>query len=122
MDSATCYGGRRQPSHGDTAGGFDEESEEQFSQASVNGFPASETASEKWVEGCGFSTPRGLKFRIPEKLQCPPAPKKRRLADSGQYRSTRRAVPAVSFFTHPDMELFFLAAHGGFLDLQWLKR
>ncbi|KAL0921690.1 hypothetical protein M5K25_008789 [Dendrobium thyrsiflorum] len=55
----------------------------------------------------GFSTPKARRFRIPERIPCPPAPKKKRRL-SPVHCSYHR--PAVSFFTHPELELFFLVA------------
>nr|DAD42359.1 TPA_asm: hypothetical protein HUJ06_000589 [Nelumbo nucifera] len=55
--------------------------------------------------GSGCSTPKAQRFRIPEVLSCPPAPKKRRVAS---HCSSRRSP--ISFFSPPDIELFFLFA------------
>ncbi|KAM7523414.1 hypothetical protein LguiA_013316 [Lonicera macranthoides] len=54
---------------------------------------------------CGCSTPKAKKFRIPEILTCPPAPKKRRPSTSN---CSLRRNP-ISFFAPPDLELFFFA-------------
>lgn len=53
----------------------------------------------------GCSTPKGQRFRIPELLSCPPAPKKRRVA----LRCSSQ-ISKVSFFNPPDLETFFLFA------------
>ncbi|PKA58241.1 hypothetical protein AXF42_Ash012964 [Apostasia shenzhenica] len=76
---------------------------EQELRAAANLFPAPEMAENSCV---GFSTPKARRFRISDELPCPPAPKKRRLA-AVPFSSGR---PSVPFFTHPDMELFFLLA------------
>ncbi|KAJ4971671.1 hypothetical protein NE237_004770 [Protea cynaroides] len=55
------------------------------------------------ISGC--STPKAQRFRIPEILSCPPAPKKRRVASN--YSSPRTPI---SFFAPPDLELFFFFA------------
>ncbi|KAL8227229.1 hypothetical protein R6Q57_017061 [Mikania cordata] len=54
----------------------------------------------------GCTTPKAQKYRIPEVLTCPPAPKKRKLVSSS---FTLRRTP-ISFFDPPDIELFF-ASH-----------
>ena len=51
----------------------------------------------------GCSTPKGDKFRIPEVVNCPPAPKKRRV--EAPNCSVRRSP--IAFFAPPDLELFF---------------
>ncbi|RDX72980.1 Cyclin-dependent protein kinase inhibitor SMR13, partial [Mucuna pruriens] len=51
------------------------------------------------------STPKGKRFRIPEVLTCPPAPKKRRVAITC---SSKRSP--IAFFASPDIELFFFSA------------
>ncbi|XP_042499907.1 cyclin-dependent protein kinase inhibitor SMR9-like [Macadamia integrifolia] len=53
----------------------------------------------------GCSTPKGQRFRIPDILSCPPAPKKRRVAPN--WSSPRSPI---SFFSPPDLELFFFFA------------
>ncbi|KAI3716531.1 hypothetical protein L1987_67470 [Smallanthus sonchifolius] len=53
----------------------------------------------------GCTTPKAQKYRIPEVLTCPPAPKKRRIVST----CTLRRTP-ISFFDPPDIELFF-ASH-----------
>ncbi|XAR68588.1 hypothetical protein NMG60_11003767 [Bertholletia excelsa] len=53
----------------------------------------------------GCSTPKGPRFRMPEILTCPPAPKKRRaLSNCSLQRNP------IAFFAPPDIELFFLFA------------
>ncbi|KAJ7964096.1 Cyclin-dependent protein kinase inhibitor SMR13 [Quillaja saponaria] len=48
------------------------------------------------------STPKAQRFRIPEILTCPPAPKKQRvLSNCSLHRSP------IAFFAPPDIELFF---------------
>lgn len=51
------------------------------------------------------STPKAKRFKIPELLSCPPAPKKRRVASN--YSSNRSPK---AFFAPPDLELFFFFA------------
>ena len=57
------------------------------------------------ISNNGFSTPKAQRFRIPEILTCPPAPKKRR-----PNYSLRRSP--IAFFAPPDLELFFFFALG----------
>ncbi|MQM14306.1 hypothetical protein Taro_047237 [Colocasia esculenta] len=54
----------------------------------------------------GCCTPKDERFRIPKCTSCPPAPMKRRPAATGGHCSPQRR-PAISFFTPPDLELFF---------------
>ncbi|KAL3620394.1 hypothetical protein CASFOL_035306 [Castilleja foliolosa] len=49
------------------------------------------------------STPKAERYRIPEIETCPPAPKKRRMSTNNC--SLKRT--SISFFSHPDIELFF---------------
>ncbi|KAJ9698006.1 hypothetical protein PVL29_007218 [Vitis rotundifolia] len=69
------------------------------------------------ISNNGFSTPKAQRFRIPEILTCPPAPKKRR-----PNYSLRRSP--IAFFAPPDLELFFFFALGDvspfFLFLGWI--
>ncbi|CAL0310583.1 unnamed protein product [Lupinus luteus] len=51
----------------------------------------------------GFATPKGKRFRIPEILTCPPAPKKRRVISKF---SSKRSI----FFASSDIETFFFNA------------
>ncbi|XP_027351087.1 cyclin-dependent protein kinase inhibitor SMR9-like [Abrus precatorius] len=53
----------------------------------------------------GCATPKGKRFRIPEVLTCPSAPKKRRVMPNC---SSNR--PPITFFASPDIELFFFSA------------
>lgn len=66
---------------------------------------AVELITEKFV----CSTPKGREFRIPKTEMCPPAPMKQRLDDADGCLSRR----PDEFFTHPDIELFFLFTGGG---------
>uniref|UniRef100_A0A5B7C7L8 Cyclin-dependent protein kinase inhibitor SMR13 n=1 Tax=Davidia involucrata TaxID=16924 RepID=A0A5B7C7L8_DAVIN len=59
------------------------------------------------VSSSGCSTPKAQRFRIPEILTCPPAPKKRRVVSNC---SLQRAP--IAFFAPPDIELFFFFALG----------
>ncbi|WOK93058.1 hypothetical protein Cni_G01751 [Canna indica] len=54
----------------------------------------------------GYSTPKSKRSHIPELPSCPPAPKKRRLIALHRPENS----PSVSFFTSPDLDLFFLCA------------
>ncbi|KAF8403813.1 hypothetical protein HHK36_011919 [Tetracentron sinense] len=61
----------------------------------------------------GCSTPKGQRFRIPEILTCPPAPKKLRVASNcSSHRSP------ITFFAPPDLELFFFFALHGYINDQ----
>ncbi|EEF48903.1 cyclin-dependent protein kinase inhibitor SMR13 [Ricinus communis] len=51
------------------------------------------------------STPKAQKFRIPEIVTCPPAPKKQRMISNCSLQ--RRPI---AFFAPPDIELFFFYA------------
>eukprot|EP00268_Persea_americana_P019083 TRINITY_DN19768_c2_g1_i1.p1 TRINITY_DN19768_c2_g1~~TRINITY_DN19768_c2_g1_i1.p1 ORF type:complete len:135 (+),score=18.33 TRINITY_DN19768_c2_g1_i1:134-538(+) len=53
----------------------------------------------------GCSTPKAQRFRIPEPLSCPPAPKKRKVA---LHCSPDKS--SIPFFNPPDLELFFFLA------------
>lgn len=53
----------------------------------------------------GCCTPKGKRFRIPEILTCPPAPKKRRVTPNCL---TKRSP--IAYFAPPDIELFFFFA------------
>ncbi|KAF6168340.1 hypothetical protein GIB67_018180 [Kingdonia uniflora] len=50
------------------------------------------------------STPKAKRYRIPDIVSCPPAPKKRR-ALSQTFLTSHRSP--ISFFASPDIELFF---------------
>lgn len=52
------------------------------------------------------STPKAKRFRIPEVLTCPPAPKKRRV--NPPCSSINRSP--IALFASPDIELFFFSA------------
>lgn len=60
------------------------------------------------VEACsgGCSTPKAKRFRIPELLTCPPAPKKRRVTSNC---TSSNKIP-IAFFASLDIELFFFSA------------
>lgn len=57
----------------------------------------------------GCSTPKAQRFRIPEMVTCPPAPKKQRVLISD---CSFRRTP-IAFFAPPDLELFFYYALRG---------
>ncbi|KAF1881276.1 hypothetical protein Lal_00023312 [Lupinus albus] len=63
-----------------------------------------EEDNEEGVCSSGCVTPKGKRFRIPEVLTCPPAPKKRRVI------SNYSAKRSTKFFASPDIELFFFSA------------
>lgn len=54
------------------------------------------------------STPKAERFRIPEIVSCPPAPKKQRVNSNCLFRRT-----PIAFFAPPDIELFFYFANRG---------
>ncbi|KAG2317497.1 hypothetical protein Bca4012_068387 [Brassica carinata] len=56
--------------------------------------------------GGGCCTPKAHKYRIPEMLTCPPAPKKQRVPQNCVLRRRQ-----IVFFAPPDIELFFVKAH-----------
>ncbi|XP_042413294.1 cyclin-dependent protein kinase inhibitor SMR9-like [Zingiber officinale] len=60
----------------------------------------------------GYSTPKTKKSRIPEQLSCPPAPKKRKITTTTAASTNLHpnTSPSISFFTSPDLDLFFLYA------------
>ncbi|XP_054796900.1 cyclin-dependent protein kinase inhibitor SMR9-like [Prosopis cineraria] len=57
---------------------------------------------EEDICSSGCSTPKAERFKIPEILSCPPAPKKTRVIQN--YSSIRSPI---AFFSSPDIELFF---------------
>lgn len=58
------------------------------------------------LQNAGCSTPKGKRFKIPETLICPPAPKKRRLKTTNCSCKRQR----VKFFAPPELELFFVCS------------
>ncbi|CAN6820021.1 hypothetical protein Bca4012_008052 [Brassica carinata] len=68
---------------------------------------SSTATSTSTIPASGCCTPISKKSRIPEMLTCPPAPKKQKVAQN--FALSRRQI---SFFAPPDVELFFLFAHG----------
>lgn len=64
-----------------------------------------EEDNEEVVCSSGCTTPKAKRFRIPEILTCPPAPKKRRVIPS--YSSNR--LPIAVFSSQDIDELFFSA-------------
>ena len=60
--------------------------------------------NEEDVCSSGCVTPKAKRFRIPEVLTCPPAPKKRRVMQNYSSKSP------IAFFASPDIELFFFSA------------
>ncbi|KAJ0020319.1 hypothetical protein Pint_31069 [Pistacia integerrima] len=54
----------------------------------------------------GCSTPKAERYRIPEIMTCPPAPKKQRVVSNC---SSLQRTP-IAFFAPPDLELFFFFA------------
>ncbi|OIV92330.1 hypothetical protein TanjilG_10540 [Lupinus angustifolius] len=63
-----------------------------------------EEDNEEGVCSSGCVTPKAKRFRIPEVLTCPPAPKKRRVISKYSAKRSRK------FFASPDIELFFFSA------------
>ncbi|KAM6596632.1 cyclin-dependent protein kinase inhibitor SMR9-like [Cannabis sativa] len=57
----------------------------------------------------GCSTPKGKRFRIPDVVTCPPAPKKQRVISTN---FSLQRTP-IAFFAPPDLELFFYLAVRG---------
>lgn len=57
------------------------------------------------ASGDGCSTPKAEKFKIPEILSCPPAPKKDRVFQNYTRSSIIRSP--IAFFSSPDIDLFF---------------
>ncbi|KAK1560425.1 hypothetical protein Q3G72_026552 [Acer saccharum] len=55
----------------------------------------------------GCSTPKAERFRIPEIVTCPPAPKKQRVMTSSNCSLHRTPI---AFYAPPDLELFFFCA------------
>ncbi|KAF3529139.1 hypothetical protein DY000_02042186 [Brassica cretica] len=55
--------------------------------------------------GGGCYTPKAHKYRIPELLTCPPAPKKQRVPQNCVLRRRQ-----IVFFAPPEIELFFVKA------------
>ncbi|GAY61786.1 hypothetical protein CUMW_212710, partial [Citrus unshiu] len=54
--------------------------------------------------GGGCATPKAKRFRISERLSCPPTPMKKRVTSSNF--SSKRSP--VTFFSSPDIEIFFI--------------
>ncbi|XP_059668912.1 cyclin-dependent protein kinase inhibitor SMR9-like [Cornus florida] len=76
------------------------------SSSSLNFIPtATSSPTEKSAPSPGCSTPKAQRFRIPEILTCPPAPKKRRIVSNCSLQRT-----PIAFFAPPDIELFFFFA------------
>lgn len=82
-----------------------EEAEARERSPTSNKTEGGEEAEEEISSGC--CTPKGKRFRIPEMLACPPAPKKRRVIPDCL---TKRSP--IAFFAPPDIELFFFFAFG----------
>ncbi|KAM5584571.1 cyclin-dependent protein kinase inhibitor SMR9 [Rosa sericea] len=54
------------------------------------------------------STPKAQRYRIPQIVSCPPAPKKQRVNSNCLFRRS-----PIAFFAPPDLELFFYFANRG---------
>ncbi|KAF8044001.1 hypothetical protein BT93_A2090 [Corymbia citriodora subsp. variegata] len=67
--------------------------------------PPGKTTDAPLMDCC---TPKAEKFRIPEILSCPPAPLKKRRVSLALNGSLRKSP--ITFFTHPDIDAFFLVA------------
>ncbi|KAI9196533.1 hypothetical protein LWI28_024738 [Acer negundo] len=70
----------------------------------ING-SSSPPSSPSSSSGC--STPKAERFRIPEIVTCPPAPKKQRVMTSSNCSLHRTPI---AFYAPPDLELFFFCA------------
>ncbi|KAK7396256.1 hypothetical protein VNO78_17132 [Psophocarpus tetragonolobus] len=73
-----------------------------------------EEDSNEDVCSSGCATPKAKRFRIPEELTCPPAPKKRRVMSNCSSNKS-----PIAFFASPDIELFFFSSflHSGMFQL-----
>lgn len=60
--------------------------------------------------GSGCSTPKAQRFRIPEIVTCPPAPKKQRVVSNCSSLQRNPSSRPIAFFAPPDLELFFFFA------------
>lgn len=60
--------------------------------------------------GSGCSTPKAQRFRIPEIVTCPPAPKKQRVVSNCFSLQRNPSSRPIAFFAPPDLELFFFFA------------
>lgn len=69
------------------------------------GVESVEEDNEEGICSSGCVTPKAKRFRIPEILTCPPAPKKRRVMPN-----CSKNRPPITFFASPDIELFFFSA------------
>ncbi|CAK9173750.1 unnamed protein product [Ilex paraguariensis] len=63
--------------------------------------PEKESTNEDEEKCC--RTPTGEEARIPSRLPCPPAPRKRKPSSRCHYNGSRR-----EFFTPPDLETVFI--------------
>lgn len=72
----------------------------------------SSTKNEGFDEGC--STPKSEKYKVPEIMTCPPAPKKPRRTVAVSVSSSKNCLDPrrrpITFFTHPDLDKFFTFA------------
>ncbi|KAK4426127.1 Cyclin-dependent protein kinase inhibitor SMR6 [Sesamum alatum] len=64
--------------------------------------PVSTKAREECEDEDSSTTPTARESRIPEKLKCPPAPRKRRPASTCHFNGVRE------FFNPPDLESVFI--------------
>lgn len=71
----------------------------------IVGFHDEDLKDKENYDNAVCSTPKGKKFKIPETLICPPAPKKRRLMATCSLKRRH-----VKFFSPPELEVFFLCA------------
>lgn len=58
-----------------------------------------EVNEENICSSDGFTTPKGKRFQIPEIVDCPPAPKRKRTWNCPPFRTSKS-------FSSPEMELF----------------
>ncbi|XP_024047327.1 cyclin-dependent protein kinase inhibitor SMR9-like [Citrus clementina] len=69
-----------------------------------------DTSSSSSSSGSGCSTPKAQRFRIPEIVTCPPAPKKQRVVSNCSSLQRNPSSRPIAFFAPPDLELFFFFA------------
>ncbi|KAH9610380.1 hypothetical protein KSS87_001043 [Heliosperma pusillum] len=64
------------------------------------------TNSKSYDHEHGCSTPKSDRYKIPEIVTCPPAPKKPRVSPSINCLIQKRRP--ITFFAHPDLDKFFM--------------
>ncbi|KAG8650718.1 hypothetical protein MANES_07G063550v8 [Manihot esculenta] len=58
--------------------------------------------NDKTISSSSYSIPKAQRFRIPERLSCPPIPMKRRVAPTWSSKES-----PITFFAPLDIEIFF---------------